>query len=53
MAKRASETFFVATKTGAVQYTKDKIVPAAVAKQAPTKVYDDGASAAKKKAPAD
>ncbi|NND35883.1 MAG: hypothetical protein HKN81_02000 [Gammaproteobacteria bacterium] len=48
MAKRASETFFVATKTGAVQYIKDRIVPAAVAKQAPSKVYDDGAPEPKK-----
>ena len=47
MAKRAKETFFMGTKTGAVQFIKDKVVPADVAKKAPNLVYDDGAPAKK------
>lgn len=50
MAKRAKETFVVATKEGKLRYTKNAVVPANIAKGRDALVYDDGAPA-KKAAP--
>lgn len=46
MAKRAKEAFVTAIKTGKVRYTKDQVVPDAIAKKLPDLVYDDGAKPA-------
>lgn len=45
MAKRASETFHTCAgqKSGKATFSKDQVVPAAVAKLLPGLVYDDGA----------
>ena len=53
MAKDASETFFVATDEGKKIFTKDSVVPAAIAKGRDALVYDDGAKAAAKADPED
>lgn len=55
MAKRASQTFYAATKTGKIQCLKDAVVPAELAKQVGADsglLYDDGGPDAAKKAPA-
>lgn len=52
MAKRALETFFVATDEGKKMYKKDSVVPADVAKGRDALVYDDGAAVAPRKAAA-
>lgn len=53
MAKRATQTFYAATKDGKLQCLKDAVVPAAVVKQVGADsglIYDDGAKAPAKKA---
>ena len=45
MAKRAIDGFVTATKDGKYRFDKDQVVPAAIAKNVPELVYDDGAPA--------
>ena len=49
MAKRAREAFFAFLSDGKRKYDKDQEVPAAVAKDRPELVYDDGAKATSKR----